>query len=117
VRRAIDTSFLGLLVLLCMSFMHDWDLRYSPEQRAVGNEIDSLRDATYYSHSPYYQASEKLYQQYWSMSSLLEWQWRVDNFSNFVILPACVMLAVGYTVERNKREKRMNTLVQSRNEL
>jgi hypothetical protein len=116
VRRAIDVSFVGLITLSCASFYHDlrhdWRAHNSPEERATGDMIYRLRDVTYQTRSRYYAASEKLYQQYEDLSSLQDWQFLLDNFGNYVVLPACAMVFIGYAVQRFRKEKGRQSEIQ-----
>lgn len=109
VRRAIDASFVGLIVLYSISFWNGWGNHYSDAQRLTGKTIRSLTDIAYQTHSPLHPASEKLWGQYWDLSFLLDCQWFVNNFGNYVVLPPCVIVAIGYTIERNKQEKLMKS--------
>ncbi len=112
VRRAIDASFFGFLVLAWMSFTPEWGRHYSNEQRAVGDKLSRMRAAGYPS-SQFYLSSEKVWHQYCDLSHLMDDLWFVENFGIFVILPACSVLCIGYTMERNKHEKSKSGLQSS----
>lgn len=105
VRRAIDVSFIGCLVLLWVSFVHDWGLHYTPEQHAIHEKLYDLRDVAYQTHSRDYPASERLYQQYWGLSQLQDWEWFLDHLGRYVALPAVTVLASGYVIERQKNKQ------------
>ncbi len=105
VRRAIDVSFLGLLALAWVSFVHKPGAHISPDQRVTGDKIDKLRERTYDRHSIYYPQSEKLYQQYWELEPLMDWQYFVDNFARYVVLPTGAILFAGYSIQRRRKKK------------
>lgn len=112
VRRAIDASFVGFLILAWISFTPEWGRHYSNEQRAVGDKLSRIR-ADGYPRSQFYLASEKVWHQYWDLSHLMDELWFVNNFGHFVILPAFTVLCFGYTMDRNKQQKSKSALQSS----
>ncbi|HEY9776189.1 MAG TPA: hypothetical protein V6C81_20675 [Planktothrix sp.] len=101
IRRAIDASFVGFLVLGWMAFTPEWGRHYSSEQRSIGDKLSLMRAAGY-PNSKFYVASENVWHQYCGLSFLMDNMWFVDNFGSFVVLPAFVVLCFGYAMERNK---------------
>lgn len=106
VRRAVDVSFVGFLVLFSLSFLQGGNgNHYSDDQRLVGERIRSFRALLYETHSPYEGKSEKLYSEYWDLDFLLNCQWFLDNLGSFVLVPTGALVAMGYTIERSKQTK------------
>jgi hypothetical protein len=83
----------------------DWAPRYSSEQLATGAKIYQLAEFTQ-TDSRYYSASKNLYQQYQDLGLLLDWQWFFENLGNYVVLPACAVAFIGYSLQHCRQKKR-----------
>jgi hypothetical protein len=106
VRRALDVSFVGLVVLCSLTFLQGGHgAHYSDDQRLIGERIRSFRDLLYKTQSPYEATTEKLYAKYWDLDFLLNCQWFLDNLGSFVVVPASALVAIGYTIERSKHTR------------
>ncbi|HEY9733945.1 MAG TPA: hypothetical protein V6C89_18700 [Drouetiella sp.] len=106
VRRAVDVSFVGIVVLCWVSFLQGGHgAHYSDGQRIIGDRIRSVSDHLYETHSPYEATAEKLYAKYWDLDILLNCRWFLENFGSYVILPASALFAIGYTIERSIQAK------------
>jgi hypothetical protein len=82
VRRAIDTSFIGLCLLLIQS---GWS--HMPEEMVAQiPNISSFRNAY---------ASK-----YIQLDTLMNFKWLLDNLALYTVLPAFAVAFIGYSIER-----------------
>jgi hypothetical protein len=84
-RRAIDTSFVGVCLLFC-----EGGARHMPEQMA----------ALIHPGIECYGSTFSV--NYMRLEELTTYQWLLDNFAQFSILPALIVAFIGYSIERNK---------------
>jgi hypothetical protein len=95
VRRAIDTSFIGLCLLLILIITSGGS--HMPEEMVA--QIRPIISSVH-GHYP---------SQYFYLETLTDFKWLLDNLALYTLLPAFAVAFIGYSIERGTEKTQSTT--------